>query len=241
VPGDLLVVVVPADLRLESSGESEASVGRGTAPLVPRRGQIELDADQRFGQIACRKSASTRATRKTRERVGAGLWDRPHGLPRRDESGSRREAVRDRGRLEPVGRVELAEDVGDVDAGRLDADDERLRDLTVGVAARDEPQHLRLARREAEDLLQVLPAVRRSRVGRREIEPRTIGANAVVGAVATVAVGKAAGANGLLRELGGVFGVALAVTVFAGAGGYASPEAFTEGFAAAIGVAAAME
>jgi hypothetical protein len=33
-------------------------------------------------------------------------------------------------------------------------------------------------------------------------------ANAVVGAVATEAVGKAAGANGLLRELGGVFGVA---------------------------------
>jgi EmrB/QacA subfamily drug resistance transporter len=65
-------------------------------------------------------------------------------------------------------------------------------------------------------------------------------ANAVVGAVATEAVGKAAGANGLLRELGGVLGVALAVTVFAGAGGYASPEAFTEGFAAAIGAAAAM-
>jgi EmrB/QacA subfamily drug resistance transporter len=65
-------------------------------------------------------------------------------------------------------------------------------------------------------------------------------ANAVVGAVATKAVGKAAGANGLLRELGGVFGVALAVTVFAGAGSYASPQAFTEGFAAAIGVAAAM-
>jgi EmrB/QacA subfamily drug resistance transporter len=65
-------------------------------------------------------------------------------------------------------------------------------------------------------------------------------ANAVVGAVATEAVGKAAGANGLLRELGGVFGVALAVTVFAGAGSYASPQAFTDGFAAAIGAAAAM-
>jgi EmrB/QacA subfamily drug resistance transporter len=65
-------------------------------------------------------------------------------------------------------------------------------------------------------------------------------ANAVVGAVATEAVGKAAGANGLLRELGGVFGVALAVTVFAAAGGYASPQAFTEGFAAATGAAAAL-
>jgi EmrB/QacA subfamily drug resistance transporter len=65
-------------------------------------------------------------------------------------------------------------------------------------------------------------------------------ANAVVGGVATEAVGKAAGANGLLRELGGVFGVALAVTVFAGAGSYASPQAFTDGFAAAIGAAAAI-
>jgi EmrB/QacA subfamily drug resistance transporter len=65
-------------------------------------------------------------------------------------------------------------------------------------------------------------------------------ANAVVGAVATGAVGKAAGANGLLRELGGVFGIAIAVAVFAAAGSYASAEAFTDGFAAAIGVAAGL-
>jgi EmrB/QacA subfamily drug resistance transporter len=65
-------------------------------------------------------------------------------------------------------------------------------------------------------------------------------ANAVVGAVATEAVGKAAGANGLLRELGGVFGIAVAVAVFAAEGGYASAEAFSDGFAAAIGVAAAL-
>jgi EmrB/QacA subfamily drug resistance transporter len=65
-------------------------------------------------------------------------------------------------------------------------------------------------------------------------------ANAVVGAVAVDAVGKAAGANGLLRELGGVFGVAVTVAVFAGAGTYASAEAFTDGFGPAIGVAAAL-
>ena len=35
------------------------------------------------------------------------------------------QAVRDGGRLEPVRRAELAQDVRDVDAGRLDADDER--------------------------------------------------------------------------------------------------------------------
>jgi EmrB/QacA subfamily drug resistance transporter len=63
-------------------------------------------------------------------------------------------------------------------------------------------------------------------------------ANAVVGAVSVGAVGKAAGANGMLRELGGVFGIAVAVAVFAGAGSYASAAAFSEGFAAAIGVAA---
>lgn len=65
-------------------------------------------------------------------------------------------------------------------------------------------------------------------------------ANAVVGAVGVEGVGKAAGANGLLRELGGVFGIAIAVAVFAGAGGYASAETFSDGFAPAIGTAAAL-
>jgi hypothetical protein len=65
-------------------------------------------------------------------------------------------------------------------------------------------------------------------------------ANAVVGAVSMDAVGKAAGANGMLRELGGVFGIAVTVAVFAGAGSYASAAAFSDGFAAAIGVAAAL-
>jgi pimeloyl-ACP methyl ester carboxylesterase len=50
--------------------------------------------------------------------------------------------VRDRGGLDPVRRAELAEDVGDVDACRLDADDERGGDLAVGVAAGDEAQDL---------------------------------------------------------------------------------------------------
>ena len=35
----------------------------------------------------------------------------------------------------------------------------------------------------------------------------------------------------MMRELGGVFGIAIPVAVFAGAGGYASPQAFTDGFA----------
>jgi MFS family permease len=64
--------------------------------------------------------------------------------------------------------------------------------------------------------------------------------NSVVGSVATEALGKAAGANSMMRELGGVFGIALAVAVFAGAGGYASAQAFTDGFTPAIFVAAGL-
>ena len=44
----------------------------------------------------------------------------------------------------------------------------------------------------------------------------------------------------MLRELGGVFGIAILVAVFAGAGRYASAEAFTDGFAPAIAVSAAL-
>jgi EmrB/QacA subfamily drug resistance transporter len=65
-------------------------------------------------------------------------------------------------------------------------------------------------------------------------------ASSVLGAVAQTEVGKAAGANSMLRELGGVFGIAILVTVFAGAGSYASAAVFSDGFAAAIAVSAAL-
>jgi MFS family permease len=65
-------------------------------------------------------------------------------------------------------------------------------------------------------------------------------ASSVVGAVTQDAVGKAAGANSMLRELGGVFGIAILVAVFASAGGYASAQAFSDGFAPALGVAAGL-
>ncbi len=64
--------------------------------------------------------------------------------------------------------------------------------------------------------------------------------NSVVGAVSMEAIGKAAGVNSMMRELGGVFGIAVVVAVFAAAGSYASPAAFTDGFAPAIGVAAGL-
>jgi EmrB/QacA subfamily drug resistance transporter len=64
--------------------------------------------------------------------------------------------------------------------------------------------------------------------------------NSVIGAVSVGAIGKAAGANSMMRELGGVFGIALGVAVFAGAGSYASPASFVDGFGPAIGVGAAL-
>jgi EmrB/QacA subfamily drug resistance transporter len=64
--------------------------------------------------------------------------------------------------------------------------------------------------------------------------------NSVVGAVPPEAIGKAAGTNSTMRELGGVFGIAVSVAVFTGAGSYASPGAFSDGFAAAMGVAAGL-
>ena len=64
--------------------------------------------------------------------------------------------------------------------------------------------------------------------------------NAVVAAVPPDAIGKAAGTNSTMRQLGGVLGIAITVAVFAGAGGYASPQAFTDGFVPAMGVAAGL-
>jgi EmrB/QacA subfamily drug resistance transporter len=64
--------------------------------------------------------------------------------------------------------------------------------------------------------------------------------NATVGAVPPEAIGKAAGTNTTMRQLGGVFGIAISVAVFAGAGSYASAQAFTDGFEAAMIVSAAL-
>src|SRR5262249_45902948 len=60
------------------------------------------------------------------------------------------------------------------------------------------------------------------------------------GSVAPASIGKASGTFNTLRQLGGVFGVALLVAVFTGSGSYASPALFSDGFTAAIGVAAGL-
>jgi len=64
--------------------------------------------------------------------------------------------------------------------------------------------------------------------------------NAVVSAVPEAQIGKATGTNTTLRELGGVFGIALSAALFASAGSYASPVEFTDGFVAAMAVAAGL-
>ena len=64
--------------------------------------------------------------------------------------------------------------------------------------------------------------------------------NSVVGSVPREALGKASGTNMTMRELGGVFGIAIGVAVFTGAGSYASPAAFSDGFIAVMAVAAGL-
>lgn len=64
--------------------------------------------------------------------------------------------------------------------------------------------------------------------------------NAVLGAVAQSEIGKASGTFNMSRFLGGVFGVAVQVAVFAATGGFDSPQAFSAGFVPAIGIAATL-
>jgi len=63
---------------------------------------------------------------------------------------------------------------------------------------------------------------------------------AIVGSVAEAEVGKAAGSNNMLQELGGAFGVAAAVALFTSVGSYGSPGEFADGFGAALGVSAGL-
>jgi EmrB/QacA subfamily drug resistance transporter len=66
------------------------------------------------------------------------------------------------------------------------------------------------------------------------------GQNSVVASVTEEGLGKAAGANSMMRELGGVFGIAVVVATFAAAGGYQSSVSFFDGLAPAIAVVAAL-
>jgi EmrB/QacA subfamily drug resistance transporter len=59
-------------------------------------------------------------------------------------------------------------------------------------------------------------------------------ANIVLSAVRPVEEGQASGANNAIRELGGVFGVAVLAAVFARFGGYESAQAFSDGMNPAL-------
>ena len=64
--------------------------------------------------------------------------------------------------------------------------------------------------------------------------------SSVLSHVAPQYIGKASGTFTMLRQLGGAFGIALAVAVFARSGSYASAQAFTDGFGPALGSCAAL-
>jgi EmrB/QacA subfamily drug resistance transporter len=65
-------------------------------------------------------------------------------------------------------------------------------------------------------------------------------ANVVLSAVRPEEEGQASGAQNAIRELGGVFGVAVLASIFAHHGGYLSPEAFVDGMRPAVWVGAAV-
>jgi EmrB/QacA subfamily drug resistance transporter len=64
--------------------------------------------------------------------------------------------------------------------------------------------------------------------------------SAVIKSVSPEHIGKASGTFSTMRQLGAAFGIAILVAVFAGTGSYASAQAFTNGFAPALGVSAVL-
>jgi EmrB/QacA subfamily drug resistance transporter len=65
-------------------------------------------------------------------------------------------------------------------------------------------------------------------------------ANVVLSAVRREEEGQASGANNAIRELGGVFGVAVLASVFSHVGGYGTPATFVHGLTPAVWVGAAV-
>ena len=65
-------------------------------------------------------------------------------------------------------------------------------------------------------------------------------ANVVLSAVRPEMEGKASGATNTIREIGGVFGVAVLAAIFSANGSYASPAAYVNGLSPALAVGAAV-
>jgi EmrB/QacA subfamily drug resistance transporter len=65
-------------------------------------------------------------------------------------------------------------------------------------------------------------------------------ATVVMSSVRLIEAGQASGANNAIRELGGVFGVAVLASIFAHQGGYGSADLFTDGIVPALWVGSAL-
>jgi hypothetical protein len=65
-------------------------------------------------------------------------------------------------------------------------------------------------------------------------------ASALLSVVKPDQAGQASGTNNAIREVGGVFGVAVLATVFSQSGAFTSPQAFVDGVVPALWVAAAV-
>jgi len=65
-------------------------------------------------------------------------------------------------------------------------------------------------------------------------------ANVVLSSVRREEEGQASGANNAIRELGGVFGVAVLASVFSHYGGYGTPQTFSDGLVPAVWIGAAV-
>jgi predicted MFS family arabinose efflux permease len=93
-----------------------------------------------------------------------------------------------------------------------------------------------IARRQA-PFLELAPLLTLAGIGTSMVFPTV--ANEVMASVAPDQTGIASGTNSSLRELGGVFGVAVLASVFSRPGVYSSPEMFVAGFRSALWVAVA--
>jgi len=65
-------------------------------------------------------------------------------------------------------------------------------------------------------------------------------ANVVLSSVRPEEEGQASGATNAIRELGGVFGVAVLASIFSSAGGYGSGQHFVDGLGPAVWVGAVL-
>jgi EmrB/QacA subfamily drug resistance transporter len=85
--------------------------------------------------------------------------------------------------------------------------------------------------------LELVPALVLSGIGMSLFFAPT--ANLVLSSVRPEEEGLASGANNTIREVGGVFGVAILASVFSANGGYASPQTFVDGLTPALWLGAA--